>query len=65
LSSAKQKAGDIYNRAGGALNAAKGEFGKTSGAENEQISNQLTGGDFSKTGNFASKRDDNEDLPIA
>lgn len=64
LSTAKQKAGDIYNRAGGTLNTAKSETGKKSGVENEQVSNQLIGSDFGESGNIVSNRNDN-DLPVA
>ena len=65
LNTAKQRAGDIYNRTGGALNAAKGEFGKKSGAENERALGELTGGPHDAIGSAASNRDEHDDFPIA
>jgi gas vesicle protein len=66
LSSARQKAGDLYNRTGGALSAAKNEFGrKTSGAENEQVGNSLTAGDFNESQTTGGSFGEKDDLPIA
>lgn len=65
LSTAKQKAGDIYSRTGGALNAAKSEFGKKSGAENERSLGELSGGAHNAIGSAASNRDEHDDFPIA
>lgn len=65
LNTAKQRAGDIYGRAGGALNAAKGEFAKKSGAENEATTPSLTAGDFGSGMNTDLNRDDSDDIPVA
>lgn len=65
LSTAKQKAGDIYSRTGGALNAAKSEFGKKSGAENELALGELSGGAHDAMSSAASNRDEHDDFPIA
>ncbi len=65
LNTAKQRAGDIYNRAGGALTAAKGEFGRNSGAENERNIGELTGGPHDATGSAAINRDEHDDFPVA
>lgn len=65
LNTAKQKAGDIYSRTGGALNAARGEFGKKSGAENESSVSELTGGAHNATGSAAINQDEHDDFPVA
>jgi gas vesicle protein len=65
INTAKQKAGDIYSRTGGALTAAKSEFGKKSGAENESKSSELIGGPHNAIGSAASNRDEHDDFPIA
>ena len=65
LNTAKQKAGDIYTRAGGALNAAKGEFGKKSGAENETTTPNLPAGDFGSRMNADLNRDESDVIPVA
>lgn len=46
LNTAKQRAGDVYTRAGGALNAAKSEFGKKSDTASIGAGNQPTRQDF-------------------
>lgn len=65
LNTAKQKAGDIYTRTGGALNAARSEFGKKSGAENERNLGELTSGDHDALSSAALNRDEHDDFPIA
>lgn len=67
INTAKQKAGDIYSRTGGALNAAKSEFGKRSdsGVENEQMRNSITAGDFGTSGTTGGNFDDKDEFPVA
>lgn len=64
LNTAKQKAGDIYNRAGGALSAAKSETEKKSGAENERGFNELNDGGFDAS-KSAANHDEADNLPVA
>lgn len=65
LNTAKQKAGDIYSRTGGALNAARSEFGKKSGAETERTSGELASGDHDALSSAALNRDEHDDFPVA
>ncbi|MDQ4122066.1 MAG: YtxH domain-containing protein [Acidobacteriota bacterium] len=65
LNSAKQRAGDIYSRTGGVLNAARSEFGRKSGSENERSFNELTSGPHDATASAATNRDEHDDFPIA
>lgn len=67
INTVRQKAEDIYSRTGGALNAAKSEFGKKTNAEtaNEQHQNNLTAGDFGSSATTGNSFDDKNDLPIA
>jgi gas vesicle protein len=67
INTAKQRAGDIYSRTGGVLNAAKSEFGKRtdSGAENEQTRNRVTAGDIGASRTTAVNFDDKDEFPVA
>lgn len=67
LSTAKQKAGDVYNRAGGALGSVGG-FGSRTGDGGQtagQSVGELTGGDLNTLGDSIQDAAGKDDLPVA